>query len=124
MAATDVPDLFALITGLCAIGLILIPELVYVRDIYETAMQEPIPCLSLRIRRISCLPLDYGIRDLPIAYSLTGTSYPVLAGIVLFFLVWTFGYLGNSVKAWVWGCVESQRLPGAGCHHIFGTAGS
>ena len=35
MAATDVPDLFALITGLCAVGLILIPELVYVRDIYE-----------------------------------------------------------------------------------------
>ena len=29
------PDLFAVLMGLCAIGLVLIPELVYVRDIYE-----------------------------------------------------------------------------------------
>ena len=35
LQATAVPDLFAVITGLCGIGLILIPELVYVRDIYE-----------------------------------------------------------------------------------------
>ena len=29
------PDLFAIVMGLCAIWLIVIPELVYVRDIYE-----------------------------------------------------------------------------------------
>ena len=35
LEALTVPDLFAVIMGLCAIGLVLIPELVYVRDIYE-----------------------------------------------------------------------------------------
>ena len=35
LEAIPVPDLFAVIMGLCAIGLVLIPELVYVRDIYE-----------------------------------------------------------------------------------------
>ena len=35
LEAVTVPDLFAVIMGLCAIGLIIIPELVYVRDIYE-----------------------------------------------------------------------------------------
>ena len=35
MKAISVPDLFAIVMGLCAIGLIVIPELVYVRDIYE-----------------------------------------------------------------------------------------
>lgn len=35
LEAITVPDLFAVIMGLCAIGLVLIPELVYVRDIYE-----------------------------------------------------------------------------------------
>ena len=35
MRAIALPDLFAVIMGLCAMGLILIPELVYVRDIYE-----------------------------------------------------------------------------------------
>ncbi len=31
------PDVFAAILGLCGVGLILIPELVYVRDIYESS---------------------------------------------------------------------------------------
>ena len=35
MKVISVPDLFAIVMGLCAIGLIVIPELVYVRDIYE-----------------------------------------------------------------------------------------
>ena len=35
MKAIRTPDLFAVIMGLCAIGLVAIPELVYVRDIYE-----------------------------------------------------------------------------------------
>ena len=37
----------------------------------------------------------------------------VLAGIVLFFLVWIFVYLGNSVKAWfgdVWKVSDYQGL--------------
>ena len=36
MKAISVPDLFVIIMGLCAIGLIVIPEFVYVRDIYES----------------------------------------------------------------------------------------
>lgn len=31
------PDYFALILGLCAFGLVLVPEIVYVRDIYESS---------------------------------------------------------------------------------------
>ena len=36
MKSVTLPDLFAVVMGLCAIGLVLIPELVYVRDIYES----------------------------------------------------------------------------------------
>ena len=35
LTSIRLPDLFAVLMGLCAIGLVLIPELVYVRDIYE-----------------------------------------------------------------------------------------
>ena len=35
LESLKLPDMFAMIMGLCAIGLVLIPELVYVRDIYE-----------------------------------------------------------------------------------------
>ena len=37
MKTTPLPDHFALILGLCAFGLVLVPEIVYVRDIYESS---------------------------------------------------------------------------------------
>lgn len=52
MEAVSIPDLFAIIMGLCAIGLIVIPELVYVRDIMKMEMPGQTPCSNLHIRRI------------------------------------------------------------------------
>ena len=113
MAATDVPDLFALITGLCAFGLILIPELVYVRDIYENgnARANTMFKLTYQAYILFALTMGYGIYRLLIVTR--NKLSKVLAGIVLFFLVWTFGYLGNSVKAWfgdVWKVSDYQGL--------------
>lgn len=113
MAATDVPDLFALITGLCAVGLILIPELVYVRDIYENgnARANTMFKLTYQAYILFALTMGYGIYRLLIVTR--NKLSKVLAGIVLFFLVWTFGYLGNSVKAWfgdVWKVSDYQGL--------------
>ena len=113
MAATDVPDLFALITGLCAFGLILIPELVYVRDIYENgnARANTMFKLTYQAYILFALTMGYGIYRLLIVTR--NKLSKVLAGVVLFFLVWTFGYLGNSVKAWfgdVWKVSDYQGL--------------
>ena len=113
MAATDVPDLFALITGLCAVGLILIPELVYVRDIYENgnARANTMFKLTYQAYILFALTMGYGIYRLLIVTR--NKLSKVLAGVVLFFLVWTFGYLGNSVKAWfgdVWKVSDYQGL--------------
>lgn len=113
MAATDVPDLFALITGLCAIGLILIPELVYVRDIYENgnARANTMFKLTYQAYILFALTMGYGIYRLLVITK--NKLSKVLAGIVLFFLVWTFGYLGNSVQAWfgnVWKVSDYQGL--------------
>ena len=113
MAATDVSDLFALITGLCAVGLILIPELVYVRDIYENgnARANTMFKLTYQAYILFALTMGYGIYRLLIVTR--NKLSKVLAGVVLFFLVWTFGYLGNSVKAWfgdVWKVSDYQGL--------------
>ena len=113
MAATDAPDLFALITGLCAFGLILIPELVYVRDIYENgnARANTMFKLTYQAYILFALTMGYGIYRLLIVTR--NKLSKVLAGVVLFFLVWTFGYLGNSVKAWfgdVWKVSDYQGL--------------
>lgn len=42
----NVSDLYGVVLSLCAMGLILIPEIIYVRDIYEKQHQEQILCLS------------------------------------------------------------------------------
>ena len=65
MAATDVPDLFALITGLCAVGLILIPELVYVRDIYENGNARANTMFKLTYQAYILFALSYPLCRLP-----------------------------------------------------------
>ena len=63
------------------------------------------------------LTMGYGIYRLLIVTR--NKLSKVLAGIVLFFLVWTFGYLGNSVKVLVWGCAgRSADYQGLDATHI------
>ena len=113
MQATDTPDLFAVVAGLCAIGLVLIPELVYVRDIYENgnARANTMFKLTYQAYILFALVMGYGIyRILTVS---RGIVCKILAGIVLFFLLWTFGYFGNSVSAWfgdVWNVDAYQGL--------------
>lgn len=100
MSAIEIPDLFAVITGLCAIGLVLIPELVYVRDIYENgnARANTMFKLTYQAYILFGMTMGYGIYRL-----LAVTKSKLLklsAGIALALLCWTLGYFGNSVRAW------------------------
>lgn len=100
MSAIEIPDLFAVITGFCAIGLVLIPELVYVRDIYENgnARANTMFKLTYQAYILFGMTMGYGIYRL-----LAVTKSKLLklsAGIALALLCWTLGYFGNSVRAW------------------------
>ena len=100
MKALRTADLFAIITGLCAIGLVAIPELVYVRDIYENgnARANTMFKLTYQAYILFALTMGYGI------YRLLVVSRQKLAKIIsaicLFFLIWTMGYFGKSVTSW------------------------
>ena len=100
LEALTVPDLFAVIMGLCAIGLVLIPELVYVRDIYENgnARANTMFKLTYQAYIMFALTMGYGI------YRLLAVSrqkvFKIISGICLFFLIWTVGYFGKSVDSW------------------------
>ena len=100
LEAITVPDLFAVIMGLCAIGLVLIPELVYVRDIYENGNARANTMLKLTYQAyiMFALTMGYGI------YRLLAVSrqkvFKIISGICLFFLIWTVGYFGKSVDSW------------------------
>ena len=113
METVSIPDLFAIIMGLCAIGLIVIPELVYVRDIYENgnARANTMFKLTYQAYILFGMTMGYGI------YRLIAVSkqkiFRILSGAGLVVLIWTVGYFGNAVHSWfgeVWDPSQYQGL--------------
>ena len=100
LSSISVPDLFAVIMGLCAIGLIVIPELVYVRDIYEknSARANTMFKLTYQAYIMFGMTMIYGIFRMIFVF-----HKKILKGIAVVgfaFFVWTCGYFGNCVQAW------------------------
>ena len=113
MESLKLPDLFAMIMGLCAIGLVLIPELVYVRDIYENGNARANTMFKLTYQAY----IMFGMTMAYVIFRLMVISYKKIlkaaAGVALVLLVWTWGYFGNSVRAWfgeVWKPEKYQGL--------------
>ena len=81
-------------------GLILIPEIVYVRDIYENgnARANTMFKLTYQAYIMFGMTMIYAIFRLLIIGK--NKILKVLAFIGLFFFVWTCGYFGNSVHSW------------------------
>lgn len=100
MKSLKLPDLFAMVMGLCAIGLVLIPELVYVRDIYENGNARANTMFKLTYQAY----IMFGMTMAYVIFRMLVISYRKLlkaaAGIALVCLIWTFGYFGNSVDSW------------------------
>ena len=94
------PELFAVILTLCAMGLVLLPELVYVRDIYEENYARSNTMFKLTYQAFTL----FGIA---MAYTLTSLlaqkgrkALRVLSGIGLALFLCTTGYFATSVHAW------------------------
>lgn len=100
LESLKLPDLFAMIMGLCAMGLVLIPELVYVRDIYESGNARANTMFKLTYQAY----IMFGMTMAYVIFRMLVISYKKLlkitAGAALLLLVWTWGYFGNSVSSW------------------------
>jgi uncharacterized membrane protein len=107
------PDLFGVILGLCAMGLVLIPELVYVRDIYENGNARANTMFKLTYQAYIMFGIAMGYMIFRLLMVTKQKILKVLAGLCLFFLAWTVGYFGNCVSAWfgnVWDVSAYQGL--------------
>ena len=100
LKSVTLPDLFAVIMGLCAIGLVLIPELVYVRDIYENgnARANTMFKLTYQAYIMFGMTMLYAIFRLLIIGKNKILKAVSVIGLILF--VWTCGYFGNSAHSW------------------------
>lgn len=93
-------DMFTAVMALCAIGLVIIPELVYVRDIYEetSARSNTMFKLTYQAYILFALAMGYILIRFVTAHKRKVTQ--VFGGIMLCILLTTFGYIGNAVNSW------------------------
>ena len=118
LEAITVPDLFAVIMGLCAIGLVLIPELVYVRDIYENgnARANTMFKLTYQAYILFGMTMGYGIyRMLVISRQ---KIIRILSGVGLFCTALDRGLFRKCRAFLVWGCLEGFGVSRTGCNYI------
>ena len=89
-----------------------IPELVYVRDIYEkgNARANTMFKLTYQAYIMFAMTMGYGIyRLLVVSKQLI---FKLISGICLFFLVWTVGYFGKSVNSWFGNVLDPSGYQG------------
>ena len=112
MKAVRTPDLFAVIMGLCAIGLVAIPELVYVRDIYENRNARANTMFKLTYQAY----IMFGMMMAYVIFRLLIVNrkkiLKAIAAIGLVLLLWTCGYFGRSVNSWFGQVLDPSQYKG------------
>lgn len=112
IARLEVPDLFALTIGLCAAGLVLMPEVVYVVDIYggDYTRSNTMFKLTYQAFILFGLMLGYIITKFLL---LSKNTKQLVCGIILgVFLLGNTGYIGTSVESWFGDVKDETRFQG------------
>ncbi|MDO4622503.1 MAG: DUF2298 domain-containing protein [Eubacteriales bacterium] len=94
------PDRFAVILGICGFGLILIPELVYVRDIYEEGYARSNTMFKLTYQAYIMFGIFMAYALVRLLAKGKNPVKKIVAAVLLFCVGLTVGYLPYSVKEW------------------------
>lgn len=93
-------DLFILLLGLCAIGLILMPEIIYVKDIYSSGYKRANTMFKLTYQAFIMLGMCNGYIIMKHLFLGTTKKQKFYAKVALILSLLTITYIGHSVKAW------------------------
>ena len=94
------PDLFAIITSLCAIGLVCIPEFLYVRDIYEATNARANTMFKLTYQAYIMFGISIGYGLMRVIICAEKKFMVALSVILLSIWACTLGYFHNAGHAW------------------------
>ncbi len=105
----QISDLYVLTIAACAIGLILMCELIYVKDIYggTYARTNTMFKLTYQSSMLFGVIMAYGVTRL-IFFKET-MKQRTLSIVALVFLVWTFFYFGNGVRGYIGDISKSEK---------------
>ena len=112
MKAVRTPDLFAVIMGLCAIGLVVIPELVYVRDIYENGNARANTMFKLTYQAYIMFGMTMAYVIFRLLFINCKKILKAVGVIGLVLLLWTCGYFGRSVDSWFGQVLDPSQYKG------------
>lgn len=102
-------DLFLLIVGLCAVGLILMPELVYVKDIYGSDNQRTNTMFKLTYQAFILFGISMGVITTRL-FLLPKTGKQFVAGALLLFLLCRdMEYFPYAWEAWAGDYKDPER---------------
>ena len=112
MKTVRTPDLFAVIMGLCAIGLVAIPELVYVRDIYENGNARANTMFKLTYQAYIMFGMTMAYVIFRLLFINCKKILKAVGVIGLVLLLWTCGYFGRSVDSWFGQVLDPSQYKG------------
>lgn len=100
MSSLSDTDLFVITIGLCAIGLIFLPEIVYVKDIYSGDYKRANTMFKLTYQAFIMFGICFGYIFIRILRYGKGVIIKMLTGILLFVFSLTLLYPINAVNGW------------------------
>ncbi len=120
MQSMQISDMAALLLGICAIGLVLIPELVYVRDIYEANYARSNTMFKLTYQAYIMFGISMSYAIVRLITSVKKYIVRIIAFILLFLFILTCGYFPDSVGLWFGDVTDRTRFKGLNaCDFIY-----
>ena len=112
LSGIAVPDMYAGILALCAIGLILIPEIVYVRDIYEEGNARANTMFKLTYQAYIMFGIVMGYGMVRLIRISKKVVYKIAGALALICLTVTLGYMGNACGSWFGDGIQNLNYRG------------
>lgn len=105
-------DLFVITIGLCAIGLTILPEIVYVKDIYSGDYKRANTMFKLTYQAFIMFGICFGYIFIRLLRYGRKINHKVVAAISLFVFCLTLPYSVNAVKSWYGNIFNRERFKG------------
>ena len=112
LSGIAVPDMYAGILALCAIGLVLIPEIVYVRDIYEEGNARANTMFKLTYQAYIMFGIVMGYGVIRLIRISKKVVYKISGALALICLAATAGYMGNACGSWFGDGIQNLNYRG------------
>lgn len=108
-------DLFIITIGLCAIGLVLLPEIVYVKDIYSGDYKRSNTMFKLTYQAYIMFGICFGYIFIRLLKYGRAIGFRVAAGVAFLALCLTLHYPVDAVKAWYGNIFDQKGYKGIDC---------